>query len=82
MNNNRYAKMIMYKTALDSEWKKRDPVSLYECNYDKTLLEAKTAGFKIMRNRKGDHKLEDTCSNQRTAEFMEFFAETLRGVNQ
>lgn len=64
MDNDRYSRMIQYKSALDDSYKRRNPLSIYADEYDKTLNNAKLAGFKILRNSKGEHKLEDiTKSN-------------------
>lgn len=60
MNNRRYAKLIQYKAALDSEWKRRNPVGICNDDYERTLQQAKLDSFKVMRNSKGEHKLIDT----------------------
>ena len=60
MNQQRYQKLIAYKAALDSEWQRRNPVGIYNDEYDNTLRQAKMDSFKVMRNSKGEHKLIDT----------------------
>lgn len=38
MDQRRYAKLIQYKAALDSAWKRRNPVGIYgDEEYEKTL---------------------------------------------
>lgn len=59
MKQERYAKLIQYKVALDSEWKRRNPVGIYNDEYEKTLSQAKLDKFKVMRNSNGEHKLKD-----------------------
>jgi hypothetical protein len=60
MNQRRYEKLIAYKMALDSAWQRRNPVGIYNEDYDSTLRQAKLDSFKVMRNSKGEHKLIDT----------------------
>lgn len=60
MNNQRYQKMIRYKIALDTEWKRRNPYGISEQDYDNTLYQVKFDGFKVLRNENGEHKLIDT----------------------
>ena len=78
MDNERYARMIGYKTALDDSFKRRNPLSIYEDEYTKTLNNAKVAGFKVFRNSKGEHKLEDTTNNEGEALIRSIFADYLR----
>jgi hypothetical protein len=60
MNQRRYSKLIQYKAALDSSWKRRNPVGIYgNDEYDKTLSQAKLDSFKVLRNSYGQHKLID-----------------------
>jgi len=60
MNQRRYSKLIQYKAALDTAWKRRNPVGIYgNDEYDNTLWQAKADSFKVMRNSKGEHKLID-----------------------
>lgn len=46
MTNERYAKMIKYKSALDNCWKKKDRLNIYDDDYERTLGEAKVAALK------------------------------------
>lgn len=78
MTSKRYARMIMYKSALDNNWAKKDRLDLYDDNYERVLGEAKLAGFKVLRNSKGEHKLIDTCKSNSVADFMEMFADAAR----
>jgi hypothetical protein len=60
MNQRRYSKLVQYKAALDSSWKRRNPVGIYgEDEYERTLRQAKTDSFKVLRNSSGEHKLID-----------------------
>lgn len=59
MTTDRYHLLIRYKAALDNAWKKKDPLSLQMSEYNKTLESAKLAGFKVLRNSAGEHKLID-----------------------
>lgn len=63
MNNQRYAKLIAYKAALDSEWQRRNPVGILNNDYEQTLRQAKMDSFKVMRNSKGEHKLIDVLED-------------------
>lgn len=39
MNQKRYAKLIQYKAALDSSWKRRNPVGIYgDEEYEKNFI--------------------------------------------
>jgi hypothetical protein len=60
MNQKRYAKLVQYKAALDSEWQRRNPVGINNDAYETTLRQAKMDSFKVLRNSKGEHKLVDT----------------------
>ena len=75
MTEERYAKLIQYKVALDDSYKRQNPLSLYDTEYEKTLSEAKLAGFKVFRNSNGDHKLVDKTNNEAEQKFREMFAE-------
>ena len=79
MNNDRYIKMIQYKAALDDLYKKRNPLSMYADEYDKTLSNAKLAGFKVLRNSKGEHKLINNVKSDNEANMLDLFADILRG---
>jgi len=79
MNNNRYAKLIQYKSALDNEYKKRTPTGIYHNDYEDTLQQAKLDGFKVMRNSNGEHKLVDTVSPEK-ASTLEAFNELFGGI--
>lgn len=59
IDKERYEMMARYKATLDIEWKKRDPINIYGANYDNTISESKQAGFRVMRNPAGEHKLID-----------------------
>lgn len=61
--NDRYVRRIQYKVALDKEWKEKGRGSIYATDYERTLREAKLAGFKVFRNEKGDHRLEERYEN-------------------
>lgn len=74
MTNERYAKLILYKAALDDSYKRQNPLSLYD-EYEKTLAEAKMAGFRVFRNSKGEHKLVDTTNNAFEQKMREMAAE-------
>ena len=75
MNNDRYATLIALKCALDNAYKKRDPLSVMVQEYDRTLSKAKIAGFKVMRNSAGEHKLIDKLEhNSKLANVFETMA--------
>lgn len=60
MNQKRYAKLIQYKAALDTAWKRRNPVGIYgNEEYENALSQAKLDSFKVFRNSKGEYKLVD-----------------------
>ena len=59
MNNRRFSKLIQYKAALDNAWQRRNPVGIYNDDYDNTLHQAKLDSFKVYRNSNGEHKLVD-----------------------
>lgn len=75
MNNQRYLKLVQYKSALDKSYQKSGPTELYNNDYDDTLRQAKLDGFKVERNSKGKHRLTDkTNGKPSTAEaFNELF---------
>ena len=80
MNQNRYSKLIQYKAALDSSWKRRNPVGIYgDDEYEKTLWQAKADSFKVMRNSKGDHKLIDVLEEGK-ADFSNTFNTLFGGI--
>lgn len=79
MDNRRYAKLIQYKAALDSEWKRRNPVGIYNDDYGKTLQQAKLDSFKVMRNSKGEHKLVDTLEEGKM-DFTDMFGSVFGGL--
>lgn len=75
MNQRRYAKLIQYKAALDSAWKRRNPVGIYDdSGYELTLQQAKADSFKVLRDSKGDHKLIDILEEGKT-DFTDMFYE-------
>lgn len=74
MTNERYAKLIRYKAALDDSYKRQNPLSLYD-EYEKTLAEAKMAGFRVFRNSEGEHKLVDTTNSAFEQKMREMAAE-------
>ena len=63
MTTKRYQQLIQYKAALDSEWKRKNPLNIHEDAYDKTLRQVKLDSFKVLRNSKGEHKLIDTLED-------------------
>lgn len=63
MNNQRFQLLIKYKAALDSEYKRKNHLSVQEDAYDITLRQVKLDGFKVLRNSKGEHKLIDTMKD-------------------
>ncbi len=74
MNQRRYSKLIQYKAALDSAWKRRKPAGIYgNDEYENTLYQAKADSFKVMRNSKGEHKLIDTLEDGKE-DFTDMFA--------
>lgn len=80
MDQRRYAKLIQYKAALDSAWKRRNPVGIYgDDEYEKTLWQAKADSFKVMRNSNGDHKLIDILEEGKT-DFTDKFETLFGGV--
>ena len=46
MNNDRYIRMIQYKSSLDHLYANIDSLNPYDSSYQKTLSEAKIAGFR------------------------------------
>ena len=73
MNQKRYSKLIQYKAALDTAWKRRNPVGIYgNDEYDKTLAQAKVDSFKVLRNSQGEHKLIDILEDGKT-DFTDMF---------
>lgn len=78
MTNKRYGKLIAYKAALDDSYKRINPLSVQTQEYTKTLWEAKMAGFKVLRNSKGEHKLIDKTRNEKEAKWLEIFAAAAR----
>ena len=79
MNQNRYSKLIQYKTALDTSWKRRNPVGIYNDEYENTLWQAKVDSFKVMRNSKGEHKLVDILEEGK-ADFTDTFNTLFGGI--
>ena len=79
MTERRYAKLIQYKAALDSAWRRRNPVGLYNDEYDRTLQQVKLDGFKVMRNSKGEHKLINTLEEGQE-DFSDMFSSIFGGV--
>ena len=79
MNQRRYEKLIAYKAALDSAWQRRNPVGLYNEDYDSTLRQAKMDSFKVMRNSKGEHKLIDTLEEGKS-DFSDTFSQMFGGL--
>lgn len=79
MDQKRYIKLIQYKAALDSSWKRRNPVGLYDDEYEKTLQQAKLDKFKVLRNSKGEHKLEDILPDGET-DFTDMFNSVFGGI--
>lgn len=75
----RYAKLIQYKAALDSEWKRRNPMGIYNDDYEKTLQQAKLDSFKVMRNSKGEHKLYDVLEEGKM-DFTDMFGSVFGGL--
>ena len=78
MTNERYAKMIKYKSALDNCWKKKDRLNIYDDDYERTLGEAKVAGFKVYRNSNGEHKLIDNVKSEGEAKIRDMFVNAMR----
>lgn len=80
MNQRRYSKLIQYKTALDTAWKRRNPVGIYgDEEYTKTLGQAKADSFKVMRNSKGEHKLIDVLEDGKV-DFTDSFNSLFGGI--
>ena len=80
MNQKRYTKLIQYKAALDSSWKRRNPIGIYgDDEYEKTLHQAKMDSFKVMRNSKGEHKLIDKLEDGK-ADFTDIFGSMFNGI--
>lgn len=80
MNQRRYSKLIQYKAALDSSWKRRNPLSICgDDEYEKTLLQAKADSFKVMRNSKGEHKLFDILEEGKE-DFTDVFNSIFGGI--
>lgn len=79
MNQKRYAKLIQYKAALDTAWKRRNPVSLYDDEYERTLQQAKLDKFKVLRNSKGEHKLVDDLKDGEM-DFTDMFTNVFGGL--
>lgn len=80
VNQKRYSKLIQYKAALDSAWKRRNPVGIYgNDEYDNTLWQAKADSFKVMRNSKGEHKLIDILETEKT-DFTDMFNAFFGGI--
>ena len=63
MTTKRFQMLIQYKAALDSEWRRKNHLSVQEDTYDITLRQVKLDGFKVLRNSKGEHKLIDTMKD-------------------
>lgn len=80
MNQKRFAKAIQYKAALDSAWKRRNPVGIYgNEEYENTLWQAKTDSFKVLRNSAGEHKLIDVLEDGK-ADFTDTFNTLFGGI--
>lgn len=80
MNQNRFAKLVQYKAALDSSWKRRNPVGIYgNEEYEKTLQQAKLDSFRVMRNSKGEHKLVDILEDGKM-DFTDMFGSMFGGA--
>ena len=80
MNQRRYFKLIQYKAALDTAWKRRNPVGIYgNDEYDNTLWQAKADSFKVMRNSKGEHKLIDILEDGKE-DFTDTFNSIFGGI--
>ena len=80
MNQKRYSKLIQYKAALDSSWKRRNPVGIYgDDEYEKTLWQVKADSFKVMRNSKGEHKLIDVIEEGKE-DFTDMFNSIFGGI--
>ena len=78
MTSERYGVLITYKAALDDAYKRINPLSIQRSEYEKTLAEAKLAGFKVMRNSDGVHKLIDKTKDEKMARLYEQFARATR----
>ena len=79
LNQRRYTKLIQYKAALDSEWKRKNPVGLYNDDYEHTLWQAKADSFKVYRNSKGEHKLVDVLEDGEE-DFTDLFTTMFGGI--
>jgi hypothetical protein len=80
MNQRRYAKLIQYKVALDTAWKRRNPVGIYGSDeYDKTLAQAKLDSFKVLRNSNGEYKLIDTLKEGKM-DYTDMFESIFGGI--
>jgi hypothetical protein len=79
MNNQRFKQLIQYKAALDSEWKRKNHLSVQEDTYDTTLRQVKLDSFKVFRNSSGEHKLVDTLEEGKPC-FSELFGSVFGGV--
>lgn len=80
MDQKRYSKLIQYKAALDTAWKRRNPVGIYgNEEYENTLYQAKLDSFKVLRNSKGEHKLVDTLEEGKI-DFTDMFGSVFGGL--
>jgi hypothetical protein len=80
MNQRKYSKLIQYKAALDSSWKRRNPVGIYgDDEYEKTLWQAKADSFKVLRNLYGEHKLIDVLEEGKS-DFTDAFNSIFGGM--
>lgn len=80
MNQSRYSKLIQYKAALDTSWKRRNPVGIYgDDEYEKTLWQAKADSFKVLRNSNSEHKLVDILEDGKT-DFTDTFNTLFGGI--
>ena len=78
MNTERYARTIRYKAELDNAWKTHDPLNPYNTDYEKLLSEVKIAGYKVLRDSRGDHKLIDKHPDATDNDIGSIFADVLR----
>ena len=78
MNNDRYARMIQYESSLDHLYASIDPLNPYDSSYQKTLSEAKVAGFRVLRNGQGIHKLEDKYPGGKMDDILNIFGDAFR----
>lgn len=79
MDQRRYSKLIVYKSALDNAWKRRNPVGITYDEYEQTLTQVKMDKFKVMRNANGDHKLIDMLEEGKE-DFTDMFNSLFGGV--